>query len=125
MQGITMDKITPIFAIASLDHDRYPAVKSCQLAGNAALLNCILLELTGLLSSKEIWQQASGITILTPPTTANRVSNTQTQPTPKGHPTPRPNQSPTQTPAVDYPPSRGVPWKCIAAMILDDKSCPV
>ena len=28
MQGITMDKIIPLFAIASMYHDRYPGVKS-------------------------------------------------------------------------------------------------
>ena len=29
IHGITMDKIIPLFAIASLDHGRYPGVESC------------------------------------------------------------------------------------------------
>ena len=45
MQGIMMDRIKPFFSIASLDHDRYPGVKICYLAGDAALVNCILLDL--------------------------------------------------------------------------------
>ena len=52
MQGITMDNIIPLLTIAGLDHNRYPGVKSCYLASNAALVNCNLLGLSGLISSK-------------------------------------------------------------------------
>ena len=53
MQGITIERIIPIFSIASLDHERYPGVKIHYLAGDAVLLNCDLLKLSGLLSSEE------------------------------------------------------------------------
>ena len=43
MQGITIEKIIPLFAITSLDHERYPGVKSRCLAGYATLVNCDLL----------------------------------------------------------------------------------
>ena len=39
MHRITMEKITPLFAITSLDHDCYPGVKSCNLSVDAALDN--------------------------------------------------------------------------------------
>ena len=54
MQGATIDRIIPLFAIASIDHERYPGVKSCYLAGYTALVNCDLLQLSGLLSSEEM-----------------------------------------------------------------------
>ena len=119
-----MDKIIPLFTIASLDHDRYPRVKSRYLVGNAALKNCNLLDLSVLLPSEETCQKDLGLTRSTPPATTNRVSNTPTQPPPIGLPTPRPTKPQTPTSAVDYPPPRGVPWKCIAAMVCNDKSCP-
>ena len=52
MPGVKIDRIIPLFAIASLDHDRYPGVQSCYLGGGTALVNCDLLQLIGLLSSK-------------------------------------------------------------------------
>ena len=110
MHGITMERIIPLFAIASLDQNRYPGVKIRYLAGDAALVNCDLLELSGLLSSEETRKQALGIPgAPSPTTTANRVSNMPTQHPPTGCPAPRPNQPPAQTPAVDYPPPRGFP----------------
>ena len=36
---------------------------------------------------------------------------------------PQPHQTPTQSSNATYPPTRGVPWKCVAAMIREDKSC--
>ena len=33
MQGITIEHIVPLFAIVSIDHDRYPGVKSLYLTG--------------------------------------------------------------------------------------------
>ena len=33
MQGITMECIIPLFSISSLDHDRYPGVKSRYIVG--------------------------------------------------------------------------------------------
>ena len=56
MQGVTIDHIIPLFAIASLDHERYPVVKSRYLAGDTALVNCDLLQLSSLLSSEETRQ---------------------------------------------------------------------
>ena len=47
MHGVTIDSIIPLFAIASLDHERYPGVKSRYLAGDTALVNCNLLQLSG------------------------------------------------------------------------------
>ena len=39
MHGVTIERIIPLFAIASLDHKRYPGVKSRYLAGDTALFN--------------------------------------------------------------------------------------
>ena len=79
MQGVTIDRIIPIFAIASLDHERYPGVKSRYLAGDTAMVNCDLLQLSGLLSSEETRQRALGIPNAPPSNTiANCVSNTPT-----------------------------------------------
>ena len=81
MHGVTIDRIIPLFAIASLDHERYPGVKSRYLAGDTALVNCDLLQLSGLFSSEEMRQPDLGIPATTPSTTsANRVSNTQNNP---------------------------------------------
>ena len=46
-----MDQIISLFAIASLDHDRYPGVRSRYLDVYPALVNCDLLGLSMLLSS--------------------------------------------------------------------------
>ena len=84
-----MEHIIPIAAIASLDHDRYPGMKIRYLAGDAALVQCNLLEISGLLSSEETRQRALGIPSSPPSTTiANRVSSTPTYPNPAGHPAP-------------------------------------
>ena len=81
MQGVTIYRIIPLFAIASLDHERYPGVKSRYLAGDTALVNCDLLQLSVLLSSEENRQRALGIPTIPPSTTsANWVSNTQNNP---------------------------------------------
>ena len=101
IQGNTMDRIISLFANASLNHDRYPGVKIRYLTGDAALVNCNLLDLSSLLSSEETWQQALGLTRLTPPTTANHVSNTPMKPPPTVRTTPRPTKIPTQTSDVD------------------------
>ena len=53
MKGINIKCSIPLFAIASLDHDRYPGVKSRYLAGEAALVKGDLLQLSGLLYSEE------------------------------------------------------------------------
>ena len=123
MQGITIERIPPLFAIGSLDHDRYPGAKSRYLAGDAALVNLDLLKLSGLLSSKETRQHALGISSSPPSTTiANCVSNTQTNHTLDGCPCPQPPKPPTKLSAVAYPPPRGVPLKCVAIMMREDKS---
>ena len=124
MQGITIEHIIPLFAITSLDHDRYPGVKNRYLTGDAALVNCDLLELRVLLSSKYNQQRALGITSAPPSTTvSNRVSNTPTQPPPTGLPAPHPTQPPAQSSAKAYPQPRGVPWKWIAAITRKENSC--
>ena len=77
MQDVTIDQIIPLLAIASLDRERYPGVESCYLAGDTALVNCDLLQLSGLLSSEETSQRALGIPTIPPSTTSvNRLSNT-------------------------------------------------
>ena len=43
MHGVTIERIIPMFAIASIYHERYPGVKSCYLAGDTALVNFDLL----------------------------------------------------------------------------------
>ena len=101
-----MEKIIPLFAIASLDCDHYPGVKIRYLAGYPALVNCKLLDLRGLVSSKETIQQALGLLISTPPATANRVSDAQAQLQLTGCLQQRPIQ-PTTTPLpMGYPPPR-------------------
>ena len=97
MQGITMERIIPLFATKSLDHDRYPGVNSCYLTGDTALVNCDLLELSGLLPSEETQQRALVIPSAHPSTTvSNCVSNTSTQLPPEGRPAPQSPQPPTQ-----------------------------
>ena len=54
MHGVTIDRIIPLFAIASLDHEIYPGLKSRYIAGDTALVNFGLLQLIGLLSSEKI-----------------------------------------------------------------------
>ena len=110
MHGITMERSIPLFAIAILGHDRYPGVKSRYLAGDAALVNCDLLELRSILYSKDTKQRALGIPSapLSNPV-AKCVSNKPTQPTMTGRPAPLPTPPPAQTSAVAYPPSGGVP----------------
>ena len=81
MQGVTIYRIILIFAIASLDHERYPGVKSRYLTGDTMLVNCDLLQISGLLSSEETRQCALGIPATPLSTTsANSVSNTQNNP---------------------------------------------
>ena len=58
MHRITMERIIPIFAIASINRNRYPGVKILYLASDAILVNCGLLELSGLLSNEETRQCA-------------------------------------------------------------------
>ena len=122
MHGVTIDRIIPLFAIASLDHKRYPGVKSRYLAGDTTLVNCDPLQLSGLLSSEETRQQDISITSVPPSTTSvNRLSQNNLQ---NERPVPAQHQPITPSSNVPYPLSRGVPWKCIAMIIRDNKSCP-
>ena len=57
-------------------------------------------------------------------TIANRLSNTPTNPPQTRRPAPQPPQPPTQSSAIAYPPARGVPWKCITAMMWEETICP-
>ena len=125
MQGITIERIILIFAIASINHGRYPGVNSRYLTEDSVLVNCDLLQLSGILSSKETRQHTLGIPSASPPTTiSNRVSNTPTNPTPDGRSALQPPQPPTQSSAVAYPPARGLPWNCISEIMWEYKSCP-
>ena len=91
MQEITIERIIPLFTITSLGHDRYPGVKSRYLAGDAALVNCDFLQLSGILSSEDTRQRDLVIPSAPPSTTiANCVSNTPTNPPPAGRPAPQP-----------------------------------
>ena len=114
MPGVKVDKIIPLFAVESLDHNCYPGVKNRYLLGDPAMVDCNLLDLRGLLSSEDKRQQYLGLTSSTPPSTENCVSNTQTQPPPIGRPQPRPSQSPTLTSSIEYPPPMGFPWNYIS-----------
>ena len=124
IHGLTIDRIIPIFAIASLYHKRYPGMKRRYLAGDTALVNFDLLQLSGLLSSEETRQRALGITSITLSTTSvNRVSNTNNN-YQNERPIPPPYQPTMKSSNVPYPPTRGAPWKCIAVMMREEKSCP-
>ena len=81
MQGVTIDCIIPLFAIASLYHDRYSGLKSRYLAGDTALVNCDLLQLSSLLFSKQMRQHAFEIPNAPPSNTiTNCVLNTPSNP---------------------------------------------
>ena len=124
MHGVTIDHIIPLFAVASLDHERYPGAKIRYLVGDTALVNCYVLQLIGQLSSEETRQRALGITATPLSTTSvNRVSNTNNH-SQNERPVPSQHQPTTQFSNVPYPTSRGLPWKRIASMIRKDKSCP-
>ena len=69
-----MENITPLFTIASLDHSRYPRIKSQYLARDMYLVHCDLLSLIGLLSSEEIRHQALGLPMYIPRVTEKRMS---------------------------------------------------
>ena len=56
MHGVKIDRIIPLFVIASLYHERYPGLKSRYLAGDTTLVNFDLLHISGLLSSEETRQ---------------------------------------------------------------------
>ena len=96
MHGVKVDRIIPLFAIASLDHERYPGVNIRYLAGDTALFNCDLLHISSLLSSEEKIKQALGITTIPlSNTSVNRVSNTNNNPQ-NERPAPPPHQPTTQ-----------------------------
>ena len=111
MHGVKIDRIIPLFEIASLNHESYPGVKSRYLAGDTTLVNFDLLQRSGILSSEETRQHALGIPATPLSTTsANCVYNTKNNPQ-NERPAPQPNQTTTQLSNFIYPPKRGVPWK--------------
>ena len=124
MPGVSMEKIIPLFTIASLDQNRYLGVKSRYLSGDPALINCNPLNLSGLLSSEETRKQVLGLLRSTPPAKANHTSDNQAKPLPIGPPQPHPSPPMIMPSPMDYPLPRGVPWKCIATMVCFKKSCP-
>ena len=70
MHGVKIGRIIPLFAIASLDHERYPGVKSRYLSGDTVLVNCDLLQISGLLSIEETIQRVIVITAIPLSTTS-------------------------------------------------------
>ena len=98
-------------------------MKRWYLEGNPTLVNCNLLDLIGLLSIEETRQQSLGLPSSTPPATFNRGYDSQSQSPSTGLPQPRPSQPTMTMSPMDYPPRRGVPWKCIASMVFSDTSC--
>ena len=98
--GFSMEQIIPLFSIAGLDHNQYPGVTIRYLVSDPALVNCNLLDISGLVYGKDTRQQSQ------PPLT--------------GFLQPRPSHPTTTTSPVDYPPPRGVPWERIAAMVHSD-----
>ena len=125
LRGFLMEKIIPLFAIVSLDHDRYPGVNSRYLVGYPALVNYNLLGISSLLSTEENRHQSLGLPSSTPSATTNRASNNQTQPPPTGRLLPCPSLSTTMPSHVDYSPPRGVPWNFISTIVHFNRSCPV
>ena len=125
MQGVKIDCIILLFAIASLDHDQYPGMKSRYLAGYTALVHCNLLQLGSILSSAETRQLALGIPNAPPSNTIpNCVLNTTSNPPQNGRPDLQPLQPRTKSSTLACPPARGLPWKCITAMMGEEKYCP-
>ena len=92
IQGVTMEKNIPLFAIVGLDHDLYPGVKSRYLAGNLALVNCNLPDFRGIIFSEGTRHQYLVLTVLTTPSIVNHMSDAQEQPSPTGHPQLSPSQ---------------------------------
>ena len=122
--GVKIDRIIPLFAIASLDHERYTGGKSRYLAGYTLLVNYDVLQISGLLSSEETRQRALGINASPLSTTSvNCLSNTNHN-SQNERPVPPPHQPITQSSNVPYPPTSGVTWKYISVMMREDKSCP-
>ena len=122
--GVKIYRIIPLFTIESLDHERHTGVKSRYLVGYTALVNCDVLQISGLLSSEETGQRALGINALPLSTTSvNCLSNTNHN-SQNERPVPPPHQPITQSSNVPYSPTRGLPYKCISVMMREDKSCP-
>ena len=117
MRGVSLDQIIPLFAVASLDHDHYPGVNIWYLAGEPALIKCNLLDISGLLSSKDTRHKSLGLPISTPPATVNRMSDAEVQPPPIEFPQPCHSQTTMTTSPTDYPQPRGGPWSHISAMV--------
>ena len=110
MHGITMERIIPLFYIASLNHDCYSGVNICYLAGDTELVNCNLLEISGLLFRKETQKLTLGILSVPPSTTvSNRVSNTPTQPSPERTPCPTSYPTPSTNIRRGLPTTKGGP----------------
>ena len=100
-KGVLMVKITPLFAITSLYEECYHGVKSSYIAGDLELFNCDILGLIGLLSSKEIRQQALGLPSPTSPVTENKVSDAPAPFPPTGRPQPSTSPSATTSFKID------------------------
>ena len=120
MCGFSMEQIIPLFSIAGLDHNQYPGVTIRYLASDPALVNCNLLDISGLVYGKDTRQQSLILLSSTHMAMVNCVSDVQSQPPLTGFLQPHPSHPTTTTSPVDYPPPRGVPWERIAAMVHSD-----
>ena len=122
MHGVTIDRIIPLFFNSESRSQKISRGESRYLAEDTTLVNCDLLQLSGLFSSKETRQRARGITAVPQSTpSVNQVSHNNLK---NERPVPAQHQPTTPSSNVPYPPSRGVPWNCIALIIREDKSCP-
>ena len=82
--GVSMEKIIPIFSIASLYHDCYPGVKSGYLTVDPVLVNCDLLGISSILSRKDTKKKNLGLPRSISSATENCASDTRTQSPPTG-----------------------------------------
>ena len=73
MQGVLIEKIIPLLAIVSLYHNCYPGAKIRYLAGYPTLVNCIIIDLSGIFSIEETRHQALGLPSLTTLETENHM----------------------------------------------------
>ena len=77
-----MDKIIPLFGIASLYNECCPGINSRYLAVDPSLVNCDLLDISGILSTEETHQQALGLPTEVPRVTAKRTPDVTAPPPP-------------------------------------------
>ena len=124
LEGVSMEKIIPLFAIARLYHDWYPGVKSRYLVVAPALVNCELLGISGILSRKYTEEKNLGLPRYVSLAIENCASDTRTQSPSTWLLQPHPILLLTPPSHMDYTPPMGVPWNYIAKMVGFNISCP-